>query len=108
MISLICTNCQMELTMDDAFAGGVCRCQHCGTIQTVPSHAKNAAFPQPAGKTSSKSLYKGRTTTNLDSATSSSSGLDELASAVASSGLASELSKQPGGRVGGDQNGAGR
>ena len=37
MISLICTNCQSELTMDDAFAGGVCRCHHCGTIQTVPS-----------------------------------------------------------------------
>src|SRR5205823_3198404 len=78
------------------------------TIQTVPSHAKSTAYPQPATKSSSKSLYKGRTTTNLDSATSSSSGLDELASAVASSGLASELSKQPGGRVGGDQNGAGR
>jgi hypothetical protein len=89
--------------MDDAFAGGVCRCQHCGTIQTVPSHAKNAAFPQPAGKTSSKSLYKGRTTASLDSATSSSSGLDELASAVASSGLASELSSKPTPRIGTDR-----
>jgi von Willebrand factor type A domain len=108
MIRLTCTHCKSTLEMDDAFAGGVCRCQHCGTIQTVPSHAKSTAYPQPATKSSSKSLYKGRTTTNLDSATSSSSGLDELASAVASSGLASELSKQPGGRVGGDANGAGR
>jgi hypothetical protein len=108
MIRLTCTHCKATLEMDDAFAGGVCRCQHCGTIQTVPSHAKSTAYPQPATKSSSKSLYKGRTTTNLDSATSSSSGLDELASAVASSGLASELSKQPGGRVGGDQNGAAR
>ena len=108
MIRLTCTHCKATLEMDDAFAGGVCRCQHCGTIQTVPSHAKNTAYPQPATKSSSKSLYKGRTTTNLDSARSSSSGLDELASAVASSGLGSELSKQPGGRVGGDQNGDGR
>src|SRR5207248_2290368 len=86
MIRLTCTHCKATLEMDDAFAGGVCRCQHCGTIQTVPSHAKSTAYPQPATKSSSKSLYKGRTTTNLDSATSSSSGLDELASAVASSG----------------------
>lgn len=26
--------------MDDAFAGGVCRCQHCGTIQRVPLRSR--------------------------------------------------------------------
>ena len=41
MISITCTNCQTTLSIDDAFAGGVCRCQHCGTIQTVPSKKKD-------------------------------------------------------------------
>lgn len=36
MIRLECSNCRTVLTIDDAFAGGVCRCQQCGTIQTVP------------------------------------------------------------------------
>ena len=40
MIVLTCTNCRARLEMDDAFAGGVCRCMYCGTIQTVPSHLK--------------------------------------------------------------------
>ncbi len=40
MISLPCTHCQKVLTIDEAFAGGVCRCQYCGTIQTVPAHLK--------------------------------------------------------------------
>ena len=30
MISVICTQCRAQLEMDDAFAGGVCRCQYCG------------------------------------------------------------------------------
>ena len=90
MIRLTCTHCKATLEMDDAFAGGVCRCQHCGTIQTVPTHAKNnAAYPQPASKSSSKSLYKGRTGPAFEAGSSSSSGLDELASAVASSGFGS-------------------
>ncbi len=56
MISLPCTHCQRVLTIDEAFAGGVCRCQHCGTIQTVPGHLKNGDKdrPGPSGKT----LYK--------------------------------------------------
>ena len=36
MIALRCTNCRQTLEIDDAFAGGVCRCSHCGAIQTVP------------------------------------------------------------------------
>ena len=43
MISLPCTSCKKVLEIDDAFAGGVCRCQHCGTIQTVPAKNKSAA-----------------------------------------------------------------
>jgi len=85
MISIACTNCQTVLTIDDAFAGGVCRCQHCGTIQTVPSHLKSTARPTGPGKSApgSKTLYQHRA--NSDAGT----GLDELAGAIASSGLRS-------------------
>jgi len=55
MISLTCTSCQKVLQIDDAFAGGVCRCQYCGTIQTVPSSLKkNPGTASPA----SKALYQ--------------------------------------------------
>ncbi len=37
MIQLNCIKCGAGLSIDDAFAGGVCRCQHCGAIQKVPS-----------------------------------------------------------------------
>ena len=37
VIRITCTHCRQILTIDDGFAGGVCRCQHCGTIQTVPA-----------------------------------------------------------------------
>src|SRR5687768_2427061 len=49
MITLTCKQCQTLLEMDDAFAGGVCRCQYCGTIQTVPSRLKHrrSAVPTP-------------------------------------------------------------
>jgi hypothetical protein len=60
MIRISCTSCKAILTVDDAFAGGVCRCQHCGTIQVVPANlkptAKSAAPPSkpaPASKTAS-------------------------------------------------------
>ena len=43
MITLTCNQCQAHLEMDDAFAGGVCRCQYCGTIQHVPSQLKRRA-----------------------------------------------------------------
>jgi hypothetical protein len=70
MISLSCTNCRTVIEMDDGFAGGVCRCKHCGAIQTVPSRLKSA-----------KTLYK-KTTRNSQV---SGSGLGELAQVVASS-----------------------
>lgn len=96
MISLTCTNCRTVLTIDDAFAGGVCRCQHCGTIQTVPSHLKRptrAAAPGQAPGTAvvanagapaagQKALYQRRARTEP-----SGTGLEDLADVVAGSGL---------------------
>jgi hypothetical protein len=91
MIRLICTNCKTILEMDDGFAGGVCRCQHCGTIQTVPSHLKRKSQQAAAV---SKTLYQNQSRADL--AGSTGTGLDELADVVASSGLAgSGLSSQP-------------
>jgi hypothetical protein len=93
MIRITCTHCRQVLTIDEGFAGGVCRCQHCGTIQTVPalkSGGRGAA--QPA-----KTLYRGAEQTpghhreprrDGDHSLSDSS-LDELAEIVSSSGLRS-------------------
>ncbi len=83
MISLTCTNCRTVLEIDDAFAGGVCRCQHCGTIQTVPSHLKSKARTTASNQSlpGSKALYQHRTGTDAGT------GLEDLAGAVASSGL---------------------
>src|SRR5205814_5555934 len=70
------------LQIDDAFAGGVCRCKHCGTIQTVPSksHRSSAtAIKQPA----SKALFQQKVRVDAGAGT----GLDDLAEVVASSGL---------------------
>jgi hypothetical protein len=67
--------------MDDAFAGGACRCQHCGTIQTVPIKLKGSSKPSSA---SGKALYR-----NKARDASAGTGLDDLADAVLSSGLSS-------------------
>lgn len=77
MITLTCTNCNTELHVDDAFAGGVCRCQHCGAIQTVPAK-EAAASGSPAAQ--SKTLYRSKIRSQTGT------GLDELADVVASSG----------------------
>lgn len=96
MIRLSCTGCKQTLTIDDAFAGGVCRCQHCGTIQTVPKHLKGQGQKQaPAaaaapGKTQ-KSLYQNRARV-----AGQGSGLDELGDVVASSGLAENIRRSRG------------
>ena len=60
MISLTCTSCKKTLEIDDAFAGGVCRCQFCGTIQTVPASLKKGARPGTPGATPGKpkTLYQ--------------------------------------------------
>src|SRR5437867_54364 len=93
MINLTCTNCKKLLEIDDAFAGGVCRCKFCGTIQTVPSHKTRAAAPAvsaaPKAAPPSKTLFQtsGRVEVSHPPATSGT-GLEELAQIVASSGLA--------------------
>lgn len=95
MISITCTHCHTLLTIDDAFAGGACRCQHCGTIQTVPIQGKSTMRPAHPGPITSKALYQNRA---APSAQSAPSGLDDLASAVASgSGIgSSRLGAPPG------------
>ena len=88
MITLICTKCKNSLEMDEAFAGGVCRCQYCGTIQTVPSHLKHSGRPATPVASGQKALYGGGGAGGSPGVPSS--GLDDLASAVAtSSGLTS-------------------
>ena len=94
MIAIHCTQCKQLLEMDEAFAGGVCRCQFCGTIQTVPSRLKSSSKSSgSSGKSSStKALYK----KGSAGAPQTGTGLDELAEIVASSGLArGSLSKPP-------------
>src|SRR5271155_2786190 len=87
MISITCTNCQAQLSIDDAFAGGVCRCQYCGTIQTVPakSGAATLASPKPAAPVGSKTLFQNQARVRQTTATGT--GLDDIADAVLSSGL---------------------
>jgi hypothetical protein len=91
MIQINCTNCKSLLQIDDAFAGGVCRCRHCGTIQTVPKRLKAASLAAsesetPSNAPSSKSLSSKR---GFPEPTGSGTGLDDLAGIVASSGLSS-------------------
>src|SRR6185436_4912702 len=98
MINLTCTSCKKLLQIDDAFAGGVCRCKFCGTIQTVPSQkAHRAAAPTattvaPKAAAPAKTLFQSPSRVEPMRAApppaSSGTGLDELAHIVASSGLA--------------------
>jgi hypothetical protein len=91
MISLTCTHCQTVLSIDDAFAGGVCRCQHCGTIQTVPSHLKAGAGVKASAQAvgaGPKALYQTQRRAGRSDETGSGTGLEDLADVVASSGLA--------------------
>jgi hypothetical protein len=86
MIRINCTNCKAQLSIDEAFAGGVCRCQYCGTIQTVPKHLSGAAAaeaPIKAAAGSPKELYRKKSRGDIGM----SSGLDAIAEIVASSGL---------------------
>lgn len=101
MISITCTNCRTILTIDDAFAGGVCRCQHCGTIQTVPTHLKGsatraAATTSGAAKTQKAVFARDRA---AESGVRVGTGLDELAEVVASSGIGSAGSGLRSGRL---------
>jgi hypothetical protein len=93
VIQLTCAQCKATLEVDDAFAGGVCRCQYCGTIQTVPRPGARPRSPdgtsavrqgQANGTDEPKALYQVKSRTGLSSAPS---GLEELAEVVHSSGL---------------------
>jgi hypothetical protein len=90
MIQITCTSCKRNLSIDDAFAGGVCRCQFCGAIQTVAakgSPQKNAVGAAKGPKT----LFEKKART-----LGSGSGLEDLADVVHSSGLANaDLRKPP-------------
>lgn len=96
MITIKCTKCKTTLTIDEAFAGGVCRCQHCGTIQTVPSRARDpgpssGAVAQASARGKARSLYEARKA----AAAAPGSGLDELGEIIASSGLTSSRLRRP-------------
>ncbi|MCS7034178.1 MAG: VWA domain-containing protein [Phycisphaerae bacterium] len=91
MISVVCTKCRANLQIDDAFAGSACRCHHCGTIQTVPGKSRAVAPTAVAART----LYS-----HDSPVLPSGTGLDELADAVASSGLHQQLTaRKPTGRT---------
>ncbi|HUB25305.1 MAG TPA: hypothetical protein VL992_07725 [Tepidisphaeraceae bacterium] len=88
MIRITCTHCRQLLTIDDGFAGGVCRCQHCGTIQTVPA-AAGKSQDRGAAPTA-KTLYRAEAR-NVEGPPAEpapdTSSLDQLAEIVSSSGL---------------------
>ncbi|MGA2439986.1 MAG: hypothetical protein ABSH08_03440 [Tepidisphaeraceae bacterium] len=83
MIEITCTSCKRVLNVDDAFAGGVCRCQYCGTIQTVAAKGSAQKAAAGAGK-GSKTLFENKA---RSAGVGSGSGLEDLADVVQSSGL---------------------
>src|ERR1700689_4033284 len=92
MIQITCTSCKRVLSIDDAFAGGVCRCQYCGTIQTVAARGPSAKTTTSA-KTS-KTLFEKQARTGLG--IGSGSGLEDLADIVqSSSGLSDPNLRKP-------------
>ncbi len=87
MIQLQCTQCNTVLSIDDAFAGGVCRCQHCGTIQTVPTKAQAAQAGGNSEQPSPQPLFKRKG--RIESALSPySDDLEQAADQIPSSGIA--------------------
>lgn len=92
MISITCTKCKAELTIDDGFAGLACRCRHCGTIQTVPTRLKgNASAAGARSQPAAKALYENPRGGGAEGG----SGFQSLADAVVSSGLGSGRLRQP-------------
>jgi hypothetical protein len=95
MIQLNCTNCKSLLQIDDAFAGGVCRCRYCGTIQTVPKRLKKTSVGTDSGAAEVEASANGGTSSaktlftkkSAIETAGSGTGLDDLAGIVASSGL---------------------
>ncbi|MCC6581593.1 MAG: hypothetical protein IT440_14265 [Phycisphaeraceae bacterium] len=56
-MELECPQCRQVLEIDEAFAGSVCRCSHCGALMTVPAKeserpsARRPERPQSVGQT---------------------------------------------------------
>jgi hypothetical protein len=92
MIEITCTSCKRALSIDDAFAGGVCRCQFCGTIQTVP--ARGAAQKSATAAAKTKTLFENKART-AGAGIGSGSGLEDLADIVQSSGLSNADLRKP-------------
>ena len=90
MIELSCTDCQAALRVDDAFAGGVCRCRACGAIQTVPRRAKPGATSPAPRPRAGRVLHR-----RSAGPTASGTGLEELGEMVSSSGLHARRLRQP-------------
>ena len=42
-----CAECQKKISIDDAFAGGVCRCPHCKALVVVPAAEAVAVSDRP-------------------------------------------------------------
>ena len=84
MITVNCSQCKAVLEMDDAFAGGVCRCHYCGTIQSVPANARR----KEAAPAAAAPRHNG-------AAAGGGGGLDALADVVASSGLSRGALRAP-------------
>lgn len=86
MIRLICTKCKSELLIDDAFAGGVCRCQHCRTLQTVPESLRGSAPDEPRPTHAARLPTHPPPSPAVD--TSGDDSLSALAAAASGSGMA--------------------
>ncbi len=100
MILLTCTNCHQTLEIDDAFAGGVCRCSHCGAIQTVPSHLKGTGAAAGGAVAASQVVGSAadRRTLYAKPTGAETSGLEQLGEVISGSGLGSSgLSGRRGG-----------
>jgi len=63
-IKIPCGRCHKKISIDEAFAGGVCRCPYCTGINNVPlsgSPARSAHRPSAsAGKPGAKAVAKGK------------------------------------------------
>ena len=50
-IRIKCQQCSRRISIDEAFAGGMCRCPYCKAISLVPESAGQGDSPRPASPT---------------------------------------------------------
>ena len=87
MIRIYCVNCKTLLEIDDGFAGGVCRCIHCGKMQSVPKASRatvRAAVPEAGSRGLKSSERQAESSTRIlspSSITGSGLGSDNIGSA---------------------------